>query len=184
MTLSLSKLPPNSPSWILFKITVAINQLNFILSKFPALLYYWNANIVGRAWACCNKKRMLIISTCWTTLNCSLEETTDLVTMATTTWTSHINHGIMDILSCHVCKGIHHHTNQKEPPSGKYRNALQYISPNCHYILSHISQSHVSPKTILIPLGEKDNENILFWDSKGQSALMMTFDLNFMGYGC
>ena len=91
-----------------------------------------------------------------TTLNCSLEKITDLVTMATTTWTSHINHGIMDILSCHVCKGIHHHTNQNEPPSGKYRNALQYISPNCHYILSHISQSHVSPKTILIPLGEKD----------------------------
>ena len=30
-----------------------------------------------------------------TTPNCSLEEITDLVTMATTTWTSHINHGIM-----------------------------------------------------------------------------------------
>ena len=49
MTLSLSKLPPNPPGWILFKITVAMNQLNFILSKFPALLHYWNANIVGRA---------------------------------------------------------------------------------------------------------------------------------------
>ena len=94
------------------------------------------------------------------TLNCSLEETADLVTMATTTWTSHINHRIMDILLCHVCKGIHHHTNQNEPPSGKYRNDLQYISPNCHYIPSHISQSHVSPKTILIPLGEKDPNNI------------------------
>ena len=67
------------------------------------------------------------------------------------------NHGY---LSCHVCKGIHHHTNQNEQPSGKYRNALQYISPNCHNILSHISQSHVSPKTILIPLGENDPNNI------------------------
>ena len=76
-------------------------------------------------------------------------EITDLVTMAATTWTLHTNHGIIDILLCHVYKGIHHHTNQNEPPSGKYRNALQYISPNCHYILSHISQSHVSPKTIL-----------------------------------
>ena len=27
--------------------------------------------------------------------------------------------------SCHVYKGIHFHTNQNEPPSGKYRIALQ-----------------------------------------------------------
>ena len=94
-----------------------------------------------------------------TTLNCSLE-ITDLVTMATSTWTSHTNYGIMDILLCHVCKRIHHHTNQNEPPSGKYRNAIQYISPNCHYNLSHISQSHGSPKTILISPEEKDPNNI------------------------
>ena len=94
-----------------------------------------------------------------TTLNWSLE-ITDLVTMATNTWTSHTNHGIMDILSCHVCKGIHHHTNQNEAPSGKYRNAIQYVSPNCHYNLSHISQSHGSPKTILISPEEKDPNKI------------------------
>ena len=40
MTLSLSKLPPNPPSRILFKITVAINQLNFILSKFSLVLTF------------------------------------------------------------------------------------------------------------------------------------------------
>ena len=74
--------------------------------------------------------------------------------MATTTWTSHINHEIMDIccvMLCHVCKGIHHHTKGIHH---KYR-AIRYISTNCHHILSHISQSHVSLKTILIPLREK-----------------------------
>ena len=64
-------------------------------------------------------------------LNCLLEEITDLLTMATSTWTSHTNYDFMDILSCHVCKGIiHNHTNQNGPPSGKYRNAIHYISPN------------------------------------------------------
>ena len=42
-----------------------------------------------------------------------------------------------DILSCHVCKGIHYHTNQNEPPSGKYTNAIEGISPNCCYIVTY-----------------------------------------------
>ena len=29
----------------------------------------------------------------------------------------------LDILSCLIYKGIHHHTYQNELPSGKYRNA-------------------------------------------------------------
>jgi len=45
-------------------------------------------------------------------------------------------------LFCHVIlqryKGIHHRTNLDEPPSGKYRIALQYIPPNCHYILMYL----------------------------------------------
>ena len=76
-------------------------------------------------------------------LNCLLEEITDLVTMATSTWTSHTNYGIVDILLCHVCKGIHHHTNQNEPP-GKNRNAIQYISPA-------IIIYHISPNPMAVP---------------------------------
>ena len=38
--------------------------------------------------------------------------------------------------------------------------ALQYISPNCHYILSHISQSHGGPKTIFATLEGKDPNSI------------------------
>ena len=87
------------------------------------------------------------------------QEITDLVIMATSTWTSHINHGIMDILLCHVCKRTHHHTNQKEQPSGMYRNAIQYISLPA-ITLSRISQSQVSSKTILIP-PEEDSNKIL-----------------------
>ena len=90
-----------------------------------------------------------------------------IVTIATTTWTLHTNHRIMDILLCHVYKGIHYDTNQNEPQSTKYRNALQYISSNCHYTLSHSSQSLVSLKTISIPLREKDPSNI--WKKMNQN---------------
>jgi len=38
-----------------------------------------------------------------------------LITMATSTWTLPINHGIMDRLSCHVYEGIHYHHNQNDP---------------------------------------------------------------------
>ena len=101
------------------------------------------------------------------TLNCWLEDITDLVTMATTTWISHTNHGIMDVLSCHVYKGNHHHSNQNEPISGKCRITLQYISTNCHYILSCISQSHSSPRTIFTTLRGKDPNNI--WEKNDQN---------------
>ena len=41
-----------------------------------------------------------------------------------------------------------------------YRIGLQYISPNCYYVLSRISQSHRSPKIIFTRLEEKDQNNI------------------------
>jgi len=35
--------------------------------------------------------------------------------MATSTWILPINHGIMDLMSCHVYEGIHYHYNQNDP---------------------------------------------------------------------
>ena len=99
--------------------------------------------------------RLVLVIPCspFSTLHCSLK-ITDLVTMATNTWTLHTNHGIMDILSCHVYKGIHHRTNQNEPPSGI---GMLYSTFPLTAInnLSHISQSHGSPKIILILPEEK-----------------------------
>ena len=42
----------------------------------------------------------------------------------------------------------------------KYRVDHLYISPNCHYILSSISESHGSPKTNFTALKEKVPKNI------------------------
>ena len=56
-------------------------------------------------------------------------------------------------LSRHVHKG---HTDQNAPLSGKYMVDYLHISPNCHYILSSISESHGSPKkTILLEVPKK-----------------------------
>ena len=76
--------------------------------------------------------------------------------MAITTLTSHANHGIMDILSCHVYKGIHYHANQNEPPSG----LLYSTSPLTAITFCHIAQSHGSPKTILIHWREGPKQHL------------------------
>ena len=68
---------------------------------------------------------------------------------------------------------------------GKYGVDYLHVSPNCHYILSSISKSHGSPKTNFTALKKNHlvkNSNICFWETKGQSTLVITFDLTFMGY--
>ena len=67
--------------------------------------------------------------------------------------------------------------------SGKYRVDYLLISPNCHYILLSISESHGSHKTNFTTLKEKAPKNIFKkFDSNQNMRLVMTFDLNFMGY--
>ena len=56
-------------------------------------------------------------------------------------------------LSCHVYED---HTDQNAPLSGKYTVDYLHISPNCHYILPSISESHGSPKTNFTALKEKN----------------------------
>ena len=80
--------------------------------------------------------------------------------MATTLLYITHSHEIVDILSCHVYKGIHYHYTQNDRESGEFEQ---------------------KPKQYLGKKIEK-NVNIRFGDSKGQSALMMTFDPNSMGY--
>ena len=82
---------------------------------------------------------------------------TYLVTMVATTWSSSIGHIIMSTLSRHIYEG---HTDQNAPLSGKCRVDYLHISPNCHYILSSISESHGSPKTNFTALKEKAPKNI------------------------
>ena len=105
-----------------------------------------------RSWARCNEKRMVIIST--------LLNSTELLTRRDNWPSSHSNqhldityqpwnHGYFVVSSL---QSIHHCTNQNEPPSGKDRNAIQYVSPNCHY---NLSQSNGTPKAILISPEEK-----------------------------
>ena len=75
---------------------------------------------------------------------------------------------------------------------GKYRVVNLHISPTYHYILSSISNSHGSPKIKFTALKEEApkniyskfnlNQNILSWETEGQSTLVMTFDPTFMGY--
>ena len=77
--------------------------------------------------------------------------------MATTTLSPSIGHIVMSILPCHIYKG---HTDQNAPLLGKYRVDYLLISPNCHYILSSISESHGSPKTNFNALKEKALKNI------------------------
>ena len=73
-------------------------------------------------------------------LNCLVEEITYLVTMATSTWTLPINHGIMDLLSCHVYEGIHYHHNQVSI-------GLLYST----FPLAAITFCHVSPNPMTVP---------------------------------
>ena len=44
-----------------------------------------------------------------------------------------------------------------------YKITLQYISPNCYYVLSRIFQSHGSPK---IRLEEKEQEEVTHENSE------------------
>ena len=67
--------------------------------------------------------------------SCILEGNHNLVTLST--------------LSCHIYEGD---TDQNAPLSDKYTVDYLHISPNCHYILSSISESHVSPKTTFTAL--------------------------------
>ena len=97
--------------------------------------------MVGRAWASCE---IVTTSICWTAVNCSLEEITYLVTMATSTWTLPINHEIVDLLSCHVYKGIHYHSWTRY-----YQNDLKILRwepprsrlPSCLPDVMHVTLS-------------------------------------------
>ena len=63
--------------------------------------------------------------------------------MAIITWTLHTKHGIMDILSHHIYKGIHYHTNQIEPLSGKFDSTVPPFD---------ITFCHVSPNPMAVPI--------------------------------
>ena len=101
--------------------------------------------------------------------------------MAAANWVIH-SYIIMSTLSCHVYDD---HTDQDAP----YCSVVYlHISPNCYYSLSNISV----PKPIFTALKEKAPKNIysqkliriktsIFGETKGQSTLVMTFDLTFMG---
>ena len=68
-----------------------------------------------------------------------------------------IGHILMSTLSRHVYEG---HTDPNALPSGKYMVDYLHISPNCHCILSSITESHGSPKTYFIALKEKAPKSI------------------------
>ena len=84
-----------------------------------------------------------------------LMEITDIVTMATTTWTSHANHEIMDIMSCHVYESIHH-TNEKSDPHNEY---LQRIVPCWHCQYTFVLVLMRCEVSVLISRGKKAEFN-------------------------
>ena len=95
------------------------------------------------------------------TLNCSLQELTYPVTMATTSCTLHTTmqpwifcRGMFTKVSTTI---IHKMTYNPVSISLLYST---YISPNCYYILSHVSQSHGCPKIIFTRIEEKDQNNL------------------------
>ena len=125
--------------------------------------------------------KFTVTSACQTALGCLLE-INNLVTMATTIWSSCIGYIIMSTLSCHVYEG---HTYQNVHLRGKYMVEYLHISPNSHYIL--FSPNPMAfPKPILLHLNRRllrpfsknlfeSKHQFCFWESKGQATLVITF---------